>query len=332
MEFRCNVCNKKYLSYQSLWNHNKKAHKLGDPQKSSFSSISPQISSFSPQNSSISEDNKLSCMYCKKKLSRIDNLKRHENKCREKNIAKLKNDTIKENLAKNTSDNIIGTSNNGNNNGSNNTVVNGNKNKIIIIKSGCESIDTLSYNNISSLFDLEISSVIQLVELVNFSEARPENHSFCSTALERPYLSIYNTTTNTIDKERKKYFFDGIICSSIQKHELLYEKYKHKFTTTKQNKIKDNIANLKQIRDSGFNNKLMQEIIRKLNLLSYNKRELIQKTWNGDYQYDSDEEFMRIINNDDGSADNGSADNGSGEDDSSSDDDSYTLPTLKNKK
>jgi hypothetical protein len=42
----------------------------------------------------------------------------------------------------------------------------------------------------------------------------------------------------------------------------------------------------------------MQEMIRKLNLLSYNKRDLIQTTWSGDQaEIDSDEEFMRIILN-----------------------------------
>ena len=26
-EFKCNICNKFYTSYKSLWNHNKKFHK-----------------------------------------------------------------------------------------------------------------------------------------------------------------------------------------------------------------------------------------------------------------------------------------------------------------
>ena len=40
----------------------------------------------------------------------------------------------------------------------------------------------------------------------------------------------------------------------------------------------------------------MDEIIRNLNLLSYNKRDLIQDTWSGKkYDNDSDEEFMAML-------------------------------------
>jgi len=41
----------------------------------------------------------------------------------------------------------------------------------------------------------------------------------------------------------------------------------------------------------------MDEIIRNLNLLSYNKRDLIQDTWSGK-KYNSDEEFMKMLLND----------------------------------
>lgn len=56
-------------------------------------------------------------------------------------------------------------------------------------------MDLLTYN--------EISCVIKLIELVNFSDNKPQNHSFCSIALESPYLSFYNTDTNSVNKERK---------------------------------------------------------------------------------------------------------------------------------
>jgi hypothetical protein len=56
---------------------------------------------------------------------------------------------------------------------------------------------------------------------------------------------------------------------------------------------------LNNIKLSYSGTEIIQEMIRKLNLLSYNKRELIQKTWNGDIDdiddIDSDEEFMKII-------------------------------------
>ena len=40
----------------------------------------------------------------------------------------------------------------------------------------------------------------------------------------------------------------------------------------------------------------MSELIRTLNLLSYNKRKLIQDTWYGKtYENESDEEFMKML-------------------------------------
>jgi hypothetical protein len=91
--------------------------------------------------------------------------------------------------------------------------------KMIINKTGAENMDLLNYNEVSTIFDNEISSVIKLIELVNFSDNKPQNHSFCSTALESPYLSYYNTDTNSVNKERKRYF-EEVICKSIRNHSL----------------------------------------------------------------------------------------------------------------
>ena len=78
MEHRCNVCNKVYASYQSLWNHNKIKHThnttlnplkvLPNPPNSSSKNVSCKI-------------DKLTCDICKIIFSRSDNLKRHRLKC-----------------------------------------------------------------------------------------------------------------------------------------------------------------------------------------------------------------------------------------------------------
>ena len=69
----------------------------------------------------------------------------------------------------------------------------------------------------------------------------------------------------------------------------------------------------------------MHEIIRKLNLVSYNNRELIQDTWNGKtYENESDEEFMKIILDDPDIKESiNKSDNSESSDDSSSED--YSL-------
>jgi hypothetical protein len=91
-----------------------------------------------------------------------------------------------------------------------------------------------------------------------------------------------------------------VICKSIQNHEILYKKFKSKFNSEKRKQIEDNIENLKMIKANSFNSKIMGELIRKLNLISYNNRDLIQDTWTGSgsgkkYEYDSDEEFMAML-------------------------------------
>jgi hypothetical protein len=109
-------------------------------------------------------------------------------------------------------------------------------------------------------------------------------------------LSFYNTDTNTVNKERKRYFFEEVICKSIQNHEILYSKFKNKFNSIKRKQIEDNIYNLKKIKENSFNSKIIGEMIRNLNLLSYNNRDIVQETWTGrKYEHESDEEFMAML-------------------------------------
>jgi len=288
MEHYCEKCNKHYASYQSIWIHTKKYH-------STQIHNSPQLLHNSPHFST----NKLSCTYCNKTYSRSDSLHRHSNLCKTKKeliskdnleevVKKIVKNEIKNNSKSTTNIKVQGNVINGNNHDSGP--------KQIIYKTGTENVDLLNYDEVSTIFDNEISSVIKLIELVNFSENKPENHSFCSTALESPYLSFYNTNTNSVNKERKRYFFEDVICKSIQNHEILYSKFKHKFNLTKRKQIEDNIANLKKIKENSFSSKIINEMISNLNLLSYNKRDLIQDTWAGKkYDNESDEEFMSML-------------------------------------
>jgi hypothetical protein len=122
----------------------------------------------------------------------------------------------------------------------------------------------------------------------------PSNHSFCTTSLESKYLSTYNTDTNKVDKDRKKYFFDKLLNISIEKMEKLSTLNKTKFNNKKQKQIQDNIMNLKSLRNYDFNNKLIKEISNKMNLISYNKRDVVQKTWNKN-DSDSEDDFQKDL-------------------------------------
>jgi hypothetical protein len=103
-DYKCNICNKGYTSYQSMWNHNKKFHNIMSSKITHQNSNNTQNSSNISQNSSnisqnistliINKECNLICKYCNNKYSRIDNLKRHEQSCKEK-INKQINEEIK---------------------------------------------------------------------------------------------------------------------------------------------------------------------------------------------------------------------------------------------
>jgi hypothetical protein len=312
MEYTCEICNKNYKSYQSIWNHNHRYHKnnsihiSSDYTQQSSNSLKKSSNKLLNTQTPI-QTNSLTCEFCKKIFSRSDNLKRHKIKCNKNQTDKFEEikEEIKE-LKKEFQVEIkkLKTTKNG---PTTNIKVNGNiigtntdnGPKQIIYKTGTEKMDQITYGEVSTIFDNEIFSVIKLIELVNFSENKPENHSFCSTALESPYLSYYNTDTNSVNKERKRYFFEEVICKSIQNHEILYKKFKSKFNSSKRKQIEDNISNLKKMKENSFSSKIMGEMIRNLNLISYNKRDLVQDTWSGKkYENESDEEFMAMLLND----------------------------------
>jgi hypothetical protein len=78
MTHLCNICNKKYITNSGFWKHNTKYH---NNIQNNNDKIIPQQSSTIPQNILLNSNN-LECKYCKKIFTRIDNVKRHEQKCK----------------------------------------------------------------------------------------------------------------------------------------------------------------------------------------------------------------------------------------------------------
>lgn len=73
MEYKCNVCNKNYSSYQSLWIHNKKYHSKNNNYNHKQSQITTEKLNVNYK-----------CEFCNKILSRQDSLKRHYTNCKTK--------------------------------------------------------------------------------------------------------------------------------------------------------------------------------------------------------------------------------------------------------
>jgi hypothetical protein len=165
------------------------------------------------------------------------------------------------------------------NNNNNNKINNGVINHITINKMGDEKYLNLSDENIKLIFSKEIESVFTFVELLNFNKELPENHNHCVTNLEGSYVNVFNTDTKTVQVDQKKYFFDTLLCKSIDRMEILFKNNKKKFNTDKQNEIKPSIDTLKRLQDSYYNKKLFNDLIDKLTLIAYNNKNIVLDTW-----------------------------------------------------
>lgn len=162
-----------------------------------------------------------------------------------------------------------------------------------INKTGSESLSDLSKQDIKEIFDKNIDSfgiVLKhtnisgsgdgtFIKKINFNENLPSNHSFCTTNLEGLYLSVFDESKSKITKDRKKYFFEQLFCITINKMKELYEVNKSPFKKEKQEQIEDTLKRLGELKDTDMNTKIYKEMIKKLNMLSYNDREIVQETW-----------------------------------------------------
>ncbi len=261
----CNICNKVYKSYKSLWNHNHKYHVVNCCQSGTLCC----------QNVVIEQAKEFNCKFCSKKLADRHSKSKHEKICKEKinvNQNKLEIEIIKkeiENLKKKSFGNT--TINNINKGVINNSTINFSMNK-----TGFESLEILTDKEIEYIFNQEMNSIISLIEFLNFNEAHPENHTFCTTALNDKYVSTINTETFAIEKQRKTDFYDNLINRGICNMKLLFERLqvmKTKKLSNCENKIKQLIDFLV------VNKKGKKACVELINALSFNKRHITQSTW-----------------------------------------------------
>lgn len=155
MEYKCNVCNKLYKSYKSLWNHNNKFHKVMITQSNHF--ITPKITH---DNHSI---NKLTCKYCNKIFAYNQGRWRHEKNCKEKVNCK-QNISIHSN---NINNGII-------NNGTINNINNIN-NITNIIKFGNENIfNMLTEQEKTKIINCRLLAIEESIKQIHFNKDKPE--------------------------------------------------------------------------------------------------------------------------------------------------------------
>jgi hypothetical protein len=247
-ELKCALCDLNFKTRAGLWKHKNNKHNI-----------------------EIEVEYKNKCKYCNKQLSDRFSKWKHETRTCKNNPIIIK--TNESNITNN-----INTQNNNNNINTQNNIQNQNINinntiNISFNALGCEDVSDLSQDEIEKIINKGLVNIIKLVELLNFHEDRPQNHTYCTTNLNNKYLSAVNTETNEIEMKSKNDIFDKVIKYALNHCDMLKE-----YITDKHKKsiFTDRIADLeKKLPIDLRKNKYYDE----LNILSYNKRKLIQQTW-----------------------------------------------------
>jgi hypothetical protein len=167
IRYNCNLCNKKYSSASSLWNHNKKFHNKIE-----------KNNNFEQLNNNFTTTKNHICKFCNRQYKIQQSKWKHEQTCKnKKNITvledennKLKNEIIQ--LKSITPTSI-------NNSSINNGTINNITNNFVINKIGEEALNKISYDDIKDIFRQQKNCLYHAIKYVNFNEKIPENHAVC---------------------------------------------------------------------------------------------------------------------------------------------------------
>jgi hypothetical protein len=317
--YECGKCSKKYSSYKSLWNHNKKFH-THTVISSNIGVINTDINVINSNKTTEKCTKKYSCNYCDKQFELRQYKWSHEKSCKikAKNIEKIQidqlieeNKKLKLELTNKPNNKSIITKNNINTNNNTLNTNNGTINNNIIIKSiGNESVMSLTAAEIKEISTSGSNALLKVIKFLNFNKDRPENHSFCVTSLDGNHVTYHDNVEKQKIKVTKNEFFDRILLNS--KNKLDEITIRLEFDEDEQNKevYLDNInstlstmfnpQNVNELGMSISNKKIKNVYSEGLNDLSYNNKAMVQKTWSqakyeSDIDYDSDSSFEKGI-------------------------------------
>ena len=308
--YRCNLCNKDYSSYKSLWNHNSKFHNdTNENVKNDVNNVKIDVKIVKS----------LTCDICNKVFNSRGAKSMHKKICQEKFVEtenmKLKKEIEileKKLIAQPVQTKQLTTNNNSNNNtkninniqnntntNSHNSINNGtinNNNFVVINQIGTERIADVPINDIRSIINSDINSIITCTKKVNFNKKLPQYHSFCATTLEGDHFTKINHETQKPEKINKKDFINEVLNSSIKFLNDISvmiefdEEFRNKISLSEQQKIKDIV----KFQDKFHEVKNKRAFFQSINDISYNCKDLILKTWENVQpveDYNSDAEY-----------------------------------------
>jgi hypothetical protein len=281
MPYICEICNKNYKSYQSLWNHNKKFHK----DLSSNITIIPQNTTQNDNNTTIIPQNttlnKLECKNCNKILSRYDSLKRHELKCKNNyinnNITKNELDKLKEEIREELRKDIMNeiiksckihpkTFNKINKQINNNNYIN-------IIQLGNESIsDLFSQNQQIGILKYRHQCLSKLIKEVHFNDKYPQFKNILITNTQNNIAYKYDNNENNFVAIDKKELLDDIISERMGDIETFYDNQLDFLDNKTKEVIKFFINKMEDENSEYYENR-----VKEIKLLIYNNRNKVSK-------------------------------------------------------
>ena len=250
MEFICKNCDKIYKSRVGLWKHYKTC-----VQKE--------------------EEKKYICSFCNKLFSCRQSRWVHQKTCQIKNtkliaesVTELKNQIKILESKPNIQNNII----------NDNKIINNITQNIVITNApGYEAIDHLTIDQKQFIMNKGLSSLMYLIETTNFDKSKPENQSYCVTALNDKHASMVDTKTNSIIKTDKMELYDKVLAGNLNKLEKLSGD-----TAFGVKEKTQYIETVERLKNTLFlSKKGIKKYYSEINLLSYNNKDLVQETWNG---------------------------------------------------
>jgi hypothetical protein len=294
--FCCNVCNKKYKSYNSLGNHNRKFHNSiqSSPNVAKFSL---DIANYSLNIAKNSENNmtNYNCRLCNKIYNNYKSRWTHEKKCKNKNnLLIIKNDELTElknkiielenkisnnNIITNNTNNGITNTNNGTTNTNNGTINNttNTTNNIIKISLGDEDMQVLSKSDKKMIMNSGFSSMIRLIETIHLNNNYKQFQNVQIPNLKDKYAKCYDDKINNFITKSKIEIIDEIIAYRTMNLKEIHGKY-NKNTIKHNNVLKliNKIENYTSDDDDDKLTKFYKDLCEEITLLFYNKSKIFK--------------------------------------------------------
>ncbi len=251
-KFKCNICNKYYKSYQSIWHHKKRYHVKIPTLDQQIPTLDQHIPTNNTQSKMKKTDN-TKCIYCNKQFSCYNSMNRHLQKCKLKDNDKEKKEMKKEiaelremvaELIKNKSNTINNkiTNNNNNNNTTNNNNGTINNNYITIVPFGKENFVEVTSEK-EHLFILKQNGndvLYKCIEMKHFNEKLPQFHNYMKTNNRTDEAKIYTETVKDFKIVNNNAIVDDVITNAEYDIDDMYNLHKNKIN----NKQKDNVRRI----------------------------------------------------------------------------------------